>query len=85
MEEQLAETSPRRGAHGQRKRKKGVLFSPYNRVQLISPRKAGDSDHVRQLYQAIQEGQYENSEDEEEEWNRSLDQSEVSTSSSPNE
>lgn len=68
----IPETSPKRGKHGNRKRKKGVQFSPYNRVQLISPRKAGDNEHVRQLYQSIQEGTYENSEDEEEEWARSL-------------
>lgn len=68
----VPETSPKRGKHGNRKRKKGVQFSPYNRVQLISPRKPGDNDHVRQLYQSIQEGSYENSEDEEQEWSRSV-------------
>ena len=65
--EPVAATSPRRN----RKKKKLVQFSPYNRVQLISPRRAGDNEHVRKLYQSIQEGQYENSEDEEEVWSRS--------------
>ena len=60
----MAETSPRRGPHGTRKRKKLVQFSPYNRVQLISPRKPGDNQHVQQLYQSIREGKFENSEDE---------------------
>ena len=64
---EIAATSPRRN----RKKKKLVQFSPYNRVQLISPRRAGDGDHVRQLYQSIEEGQYENSDDEEEMWSRS--------------
>ncbi len=70
--DRVPETSPKRGKHGNRKRKKGVQFSPYNRVQLISPRKPGDNEHVRQLYQSIQEGVYENSEDEEVEWSRSV-------------
>jgi hypothetical protein len=39
-------------------------------VHLISPRKAGDELHIRQLYASIQEGEYENSEDEEEEWTK---------------
>ncbi len=53
-----------------RKKKRNVQFSPYNRVHLISPRKAGDELHIRQLYASIQEGEYENSEDEEEEWTK---------------
>ena len=66
----FAETSPRK-SHG-RKKKKLVQFSPYNRVQLISPRKAGDNEHVRQLYESIQEGRLEDSDDEEEEWSRTV-------------
>ncbi len=64
-----------------RKKKKLVQFSPYNRVQLISPRKEGDEEHIRQLYASIKEGAYENSEDEGEEWNRTVSND---SSSSPN-
>jgi len=74
-EEENAQTSPRRSrrhSHNGSKRKKLVQFSPYNRVQLISPRKDGDNQHIKQLYDSIREGQYENSEDEEEEWSRSV-------------
>ena len=67
---QVAETSPRR-IRNHRKKKKLVQFSPYNRVQLISPRRPGDGAHVRQLYQSIEEGRFENSDDEEQEWTRS--------------
>lgn len=77
--QRVAETSPNR-RHG-RKKHKGVQFSPYNRVHLISPRKAGDEAHIRQLYASIQEGAYENSEDEEEEWARTV--SNASGSSTP--
>ena len=70
------ETSPSKAQA--RKKKKGVQFSPYNRVQLISPRKDGDEEHIRQLYASIKEGPYENSEDEGEEWART-----ISSSSSP--
>ena len=77
-EEAIAATSPRRN----RKKKKLVQFSPYNRVQLISPRRAGDNEHVRKLYQSIQEGQYENSEDEEEVWSRSNSDSATPTDDS---
>jgi hypothetical protein len=66
----ISDTSPSKAQA--RKRKKLVQFSPYNRVQLISPRKAGDEEHIRQLYASIQEGAYENSEDEEEEWARTV-------------
>jgi hypothetical protein len=65
-----------------RKKKKLVQFSPYNRVQLISPRKEGDEAHIRQLYASIKEGAYENSEDEEEEWNRTVS-NDSSSSPSP--
>ena len=70
QQKRFAETSPRR-SHG-RKKKKLVQFSPYNRVQLISPRRAGDNEHVRQLYESIREGRYEDSEDEGEEWSRTV-------------
>ena len=78
----VAETSPRRT----RKKKKLVQFSPYNRVQLISPRKAGDEQHIRDLYASIQEGAYENSEDEGEEWARTVSNaSSVAGTSTPEE
>ena len=79
-QDRVPETSPKRGPHGTRKRKKLVQFSPYNRVQLISPRRPGDNIHVRQLYQSIKEGTFENSEDEKDEWNRSLHQTSSSDS-----
>jgi len=66
----LAETSPRR-SYG-RKKKKLVQFSPYNRVQLISPRRAGDNEHVQKLYESIREGKFEDSDDEEDEWSRTV-------------
>jgi hypothetical protein len=80
-DDRVPETSPKRGPHGTRKRKKLVQFSPYNRVQLISPRRPGDNVHVRQLYQSIKEGTFENSEDEEDEWSRSVNQSSTDSSS----
>jgi hypothetical protein len=75
-ERRAPETSPSKAQI--RKKRKAVQFSPYNRVQLISPRKAGDEEHIRRLYASIQEGVYENSEGEEEEWART-----VSNDSSP--
>ena len=84
-----AETSPRKVHHHIRKKSKLVQFSPYNRVQLISPRRTGDNEHIRKLYQSIQEGSHENSEDEEQEWSRTISQtsgsSEVCSASTPGE
>ncbi len=78
VDDRVAETSPRRLV---RKTKKlSVQFSPYNRVQLISPRRAGDELHIRQLYASIQEGHYENEDEEEEEWEKS-----ISSNSTPDE
>lgn len=87
LKDREAETSPRKAHYHHRKKKKLVQFSPYNRVQLISPRRAGDNEHIRKLYQSIQEGAYEDSEDEKESWSRTTSQagSDVCSSSTPEE